>query len=655
MPEYLAPGVYVEEVSFRAKLIEGVATSTTGFVGPTRYGPTNGLPELVTSFPEFQRIYGGLEQLVYAGAPVHNYLAQGVRAFFDNGGRRAYIARIFRRTPMPGAPPGGFAPGADPHFASITLTSQAAAPTISAVVEARYPGLAGQVGFGLTFRIGQNVLVSARLDPADPASAPVATLRGVVPFDLVLVESGGSFPGAGIYWVDSVVDPVTTRRTWVLRDEAGGLIDFRTLPPDPAAGDRVYPVTAAVDAVWYDTEGAVQRRDLWDDVAFHPAHPRSLHRLFGPSPLDSHIQDLVVPFVFHGGSLEGPALARLLLDQIERDLDPALSLSFPTLRPHFSTRPRDADQRSFSRRLQGGSDGDRPEAEDYEGNENAGPAAKTGLRSLEDIWDVSIVAAPGHSHKANGDANVQATANALISHCERMRYRIAVLDSKNAEGIGEVRAFRAVFDSKYAALYYPWVRVLDPVTDREIDLPPSGFVAGIYARNDIERGVHKAPANEVVRGAIGFEVPLNKGHQDVLNPEHINALRYFTGRGYRVWGARTITSDPEWKYVNLRRYFAFLEQSIERGTQWAVFEPNGDELWANVRRTVDDFLFNEWKSSHLLGTRPEEAYFVRCDRTTMTPNDLDNGRMICLIGVCPLRPAEFVIFRIGQWTADRPA
>ena len=122
-----------------------------------------------------------------------------------------------------------------------------------------------------------------------------------------------------------------------------------------------------------------------------------------------------------------------------------------------------------------------------------------------------------------------------------------------------------------------------------------------------------------------------------------------------MWGARTITSDPEWKYVNLRRYFAFLEQSIERGTQWAVFEPNGDELWANVRRTVDDFLFNEWKSSHLLGTRPEEAYFVRCDRTTMTPNDLDNGRMICLIGVCPLRPAEFVIFRIGQWTADRPA
>jgi phage tail sheath protein FI len=157
----------------------------------------------------------------------------------------------------------------------------------------------------------------------------------------------------------------------------------------------------------------------------------------------------------------------------------------------------------------------------------------------------------------------------------------------------------------------------------------------------------------VVRLATGFEVLINKAQQDVLNPEHINVLRYLPGRGFRVWGARTATSDPEWKYVNLRRYFAFLEASIERGTQWAVFEPNGDELWTNVRRTVDDFLFNEWRSGHLLGVTPDEAYFVRCDRTTMTQNDLDNGRMICLIGVAPLRPAEFVIFRIGQWTADR--
>jgi phage tail sheath protein FI len=183
-------------------------------------------------------------------------------------------------------------------------------------------------------------------------------------------------------------------------------------------------------------------------------------------------------------------------------------------------------------------------------------------------------------------------------------------------------------------------------------LPPSGFVTGIYARSDIERGVYKAPANEVVRGLTKFEANINKARQDVLNPEGINALRFFAGRGNRVWGARTMSSDPEWKYVNVRRLFIYLEHSIDKSTQWAVFEPNNERLWANIRYTIEDFLLVTWKSGALMGTKPEEAYFVRCDRTTMTQNDLDNGRLICLIGVSPTKPAEYVIFRIGQWTAD---
>ena len=247
---------------------------------------------------------------------------------------------------------------------------------------------------------------------------------------------------------------------------------------------------------------------------------------------------------------------------------------------------------------------------------------------------------------------IQTVTGLLISHCERMRYRVAVLDSVEGHSIADVRAFRALFDSKYAALYYPWVRILDPVTRRQIHLPPSGFISGIYARNDVQRAVYKAPANEVVQLALGFEQTINTGQQEILNPEGINCLRFFEGRGLRVWGARTISSDPEWKYVNVRRYFNYLERSIDRGTQWAVFEPNGSQLWANVRRTISDFLFNEFRSGALLGDRPESAYFVKCDRSTMTQNDLDNGRMICLIGVAPLKPAEFVIFRIGQWTAD---
>jgi len=211
---------------------------------------------------------------------------------------------------------------------------------------------------------------------------------------------------------------------------------------------------------------------------------------------------------------------------------------------------------------------------------------------------------------------------------------------------------RAKYDSSYAAFYFPWVTILDPVSHKEINLPPSGFVTGIYARNDINRAVYKAPANEVVTLALGFETTSNKAQQDILNPLGINCFRSFEDRGLRLWGARTISSDPEWKYVNLRRYFAYLEHSIDKGTQWAVFEPNGDPLWANVRRTISDFLLNEWQNGALLGDKPEKAYFVRCDRSTMTQNDLDNGRLVCLIGVAPLRPAEFVIFRIGQWTAD---
>ena len=315
----------------------------------------------------------------------------------------------------------------------------------------------------------------------------------------------------------------------------------------------------------------------------------------------------------------------------------------------------DENQRSYTFRLAGGNDGMRPQAGDYDGKVDGATNAKTGLKAFEDIEDISIVAAPGGTYQDTNrsyGSNSNTILTNLISHASRMHYRIAVLDCENGQGIADVRAFRARFDSSYAAFYYPWVRVLDPITSKEILLPPSGFVAGIYARNDINRAVYKAPANEVVNSAIGFESLLNKAQQDVLNPEGINCFRYFEGRGFRLWGARTISSDPEWKYVNLRRYFAYLERSIDRGTQWAVFEPNGEALWANVRRTIDSFLFNEFQSGALLGEKPEKAYFVRCDRTTMTQNDLDNGRLVVLIGVAPLRPAEFVIFRIGQWTAD---
>src|SRR5690606_1851395 len=259
-----------------------------------------------------------------------------------------------------------------------------------------------------------------------------------------------------------------------------------------------------------------------------------------------------------------------------------------------------------------------------------------------------------------GDDNLaQAVNGHLITNAEQRRsYRIAVLDTPPGLDIAGVRGLKSKLDSKYAALYYPWVTIANPLAGEDprqpaqINVPPSGSVCGIYARSDIQRGVWKAPANETVSGALGLQRDVRFGEQEVLNPLGINCIRALPNRGIRVWGARTLSSDPEWKYVNIRRYFLYLENSIDRGTQWAVFEPNGEALWANVRTTVSDFLYNEWVSGALLGTKPEEAFFVRCDRSTMTQNDLDNGRLICLIGVAAIKPAEFVIFRIGQKTAD---
>jgi phage tail sheath protein FI len=326
-----------------------------------------------------------------------------------------------------------------------------------------------------------------------------------------------------------------------------------------------------------------------------------------------------------------------------------------SLQQNLEIAASSAEARSAFVTLSDGNDGRRPTADEYMGAENATTGAKSGLIQFEDLEDISIVAAPGSTfgYENGYQTDARAITGLIISHAERMRYRIAVLDSGDGQAISQVRAMRARYDSKYAALYYPWIRVLDPLSQREISVPPSGFVAGIYARNDVNRAVYKAPANEVVNLAIGFEQFLNKGQQETLNPEGINCFRFFEGRGMRLWGARTISSDPEWKYVNLRRYFAYVERSIDKGTQWAVFEPNGEQLWANVRRTIEDFLLNEWQNGALLGDKPEKAYFVKCDRSTMSQNDLDNGRLICLVGLAALKPAEFVIFRIGQWTADR--
>jgi phage tail sheath protein FI len=300
--------------------------------------------------------------------------------------------------------------------------------------------------------------------------------------------------------------------------------------------------------------------------------------------------------------------------------------------------------------LEDGEDGDEVNLDDYKGRVDPDPVnelKRSGLAALNEpnFEEIALVYAP-NAYDEDG------LPEALMTHCEGNKYRFALLDAKRGEAvIGNINP-RNDRESQYAAFYYPWIKVFDAESGVRKLVPPGGHVAGVYARTDIERGVFKAPANEVVRGALELEFEVTDGGQGVLNPRGVNAIRAFSGRGRRVWGARTLATDPLWKYVNVRRLFIFLEASIFRGTQWVVFEPNNDRLWARVKQTITEFLRTQWRAGALFGATEEEAFFVICDRSTMTDDDINNGRLIVVIGVAPTRPAEFVIFRIAQLTSS---
>jgi hypothetical protein len=315
--------------------------------------------------------------------------------------------------------------------------------------------------------------------------------------------------------------------------------------------------------------------------------------------------------------------------------------------------PRHVPEPAFTALGANGSDGPGSAnitAVELTGDLSVPPEQRTGLAALEAIDDISLLVVPDEVRRTPQD--LSPVTEEMINQCERLKDRFAVLSV--IQGQSDVNAIPARRDTSYAAIYYPWIQVADPHSGANCLLPPAGHVAGIYARTDIERGVHEAPANAGVRGALGLEFPVTRQMQDVLNPQGINALRIFgsRGRSIRVWGARTLSSDPEWRYVNVRRLLVFLEESIAEGTRWVVFEPNGENLWSMISNNISNFLTDVWRSGALMGRTADEAFFVRCDRTTMTQDDLNNGRLVCVIGVAPVKPAEFVIFRIGQWTAS---
>lgn len=292
-------------------------------------------------------------------------------------------------------------------------------------------------------------------------------------------------------------------------------------------------------------------------------------------------------------------------------------------------------------------------AADYVGDS----AQRSGVGGLEAVDEVTMVCLPdlmSAFQKGLIDAEgVKAVQLGMITHCELMGDRMAIIDpppNMNAQAIKQWRVETAGYDSKYATLYWPWVKVFDPATGTNVHVPPSGHLAGIWGRNDDGRGVHKAPANEIVRGAISLELNITKSEHDLLNPIGVNVIRAFPGRGIRVWGARTLSSDPAWRYINVRRLFNYLEESILQGTDWVVFEPNDQNLWAKIRRTIAGFLVNEWRKGALFGATPNEAFYVKCDGETNPAEGIDAGQVVCEIGIAPVKPAEFVIFRLSQFS-----
>ena len=297
-------------------------------------------------------------------------------------------------------------------------------------------------------------------------------------------------------------------------------------------------------------------------------------------------------------------------------------------------------------------------------NLGLGKSLLDGLATLESWDEVAIVAAPGYADAASYDQ--------LLTHCEALKDRVAILDPpaeiKSIEALTKVAEVKAAgtgdkpgkpvtsgrprkSDSGFGAFYFPRIRVMDPLGtgNQLVDVPPSGHLAGVWARTDASRGVHKAPANEPLRGALDVTYRVTRAEQEVLNPAGVNCIRWFPTEGIRVWGARTVADEAsEWRYLNVRRLFNMIEESIARGTRWVVFEPNDRPLWQDIKRDLNAFLRTMWRDGALMGRTPQEAFFVQCDEETNPRESIDQGRVVVVVGIAPVKPAEFIIFRIGQ-------
>ena len=577
MAEYLSPGVYVEEYDSGAVPMQGVSTSTAGFVGLAERGPVIGQPQLVTSFADYRRMYGGY--LSEAGYGTARFLPYAVEQFFANGGARAYIMR---------AVPEGAKAG--------TITTGVLKLT------AANPGA-----------WADNMRVT--VEPSSKAKTQVYDVKGA---DLTLKNADGFNPGDVVELFDGSRYAYATIK---------GVLD-RVITLDAPCAMDVADTKVGTEKYVRTCEITITARldDTVETYANLSLKPEALNY----APVRAAKSELIQVEVLSGGA-GAPSY------------DEEGSYSAPAGITPYELCGGTGDALVLT--LDGGSNGSvlnvTPDA--YLGTDD-GPGKRTGLQAFQENANVSIMLIPGVT-----SPDVQA---GLIGFCEGRKSCFAILDVPlEMKKTNDVANFRDMYDSTYAAMYHPWLQMYDAGAKRSDFFPPSGAIAGIYARSDNEQGVHKAPANEVVRGCTGLSCSYNNGEQDILNPIGVNLIRAFPGRGIRVWGARTISSNGLWKYLNVRRLFIYVEESIKANTNWVVFEPNSETLWGRVSRTISTFLATCWRDGALAGSSPDQAFFVECGPTTMTADDIDNGRLICKIGIAPVKPAEFVIFQITQKTS----
>jgi phage tail sheath protein FI len=624
MPEYLAPGVYIEEVATGPVPIAGVSTSTAGIIGLTQFGPVN-VPTLCTSFGEYIANFGGLipPNAAVANLPASwNSVPYAVDAFFKNGGTRIYVVRV---APSSGASAVTMSYALN-NDAVNTFKIQAIdagpwANSVSGVVNGRYQQTDG-----------------LRVAFADESVAPLTVGSGSTTTIVNLASTMGLYVGAVIKWTKADKSASDYGVVKTLSDNSITL--QKALSATPAQGDSVALVEFAL-TVDLLASGKVAQTETFHNLNVNKATSNYAPNVLGAIP----------------SSGRGAGASKLIRVGLSGDPDFTTAAVYgPSPKAAPSSGPTT------------GSDGlSALTAVNYAklftdaALDTDDPATRGGIYAFKNIRGLLMIAMPGMTD--------QGAQSDLLALCEDERYKFAILDPAGVTSVkdwhavdaspSDVIAQRGNYDSEYGALYYPWVQIDDPYPANPdaagtVNLPPSGAMMGIYARSDINRGVHKAPANEVVNGAVSFSHHVDHGTQDILNPLGINALRDFRAenRGLRVWGARTVSSNQDWKYINIRRLFQYIEASIEYGTQWVVFEPNNELLWARVRQSVSNFLADTWRTGALMGTKPSEAFYVLCDRTTMSQSDIENGRLIVEIGIAPTFPAEFVIFRIGQWTAS---